>query len=227
MKKNRLVGLDLFRIYAAFAVFLFHSHTQFNCDYKILNSFVTMGATFMTAFFILSGFVLYYVYSQQTFLTGKDYAKFYLKRLSDIIPIYYIQGIIHFFIFPNKSILDEIKLLPVELFVIQNWFSSLFHYSHNGGSWFISCILFCYFLYPLLAQFPRFINNKGLLVLEIILSGILLYSPFIEYFFKVNWIYENIFLRVSEFMLGVILCEQFIRSGYTNKKCGGGYYQIL
>ena len=215
---KKLVGLDLFRVYAAFVVFLFHAHTQFKCDYKIFNSFISMGAMFMTAFFVLSGFVLYYVYGGQSFITGKDYAKFYLKRISCILPIYYFQGLLHILVRPNKNLLDEIKLFPVEILGVQTWYSSLFHFSHNGGSWFISCILFAYFLFPLISQFPRFMSNKGIIVLEIIMGAVLLYSPFVEYFFRTSWIYDNLLLRCCEFMLGILLCEQFKRNEVKQNK---------
>ena len=44
-----------------FGVFLFHSNIHIGCDYSILTPFINMGAIFMTAFFIISGFSIYYV----------------------------------------------------------------------------------------------------------------------------------------------------------------------
>ena len=66
--------------------------------------------------------------------------------------------------------LEDIKLslllTPVEIFGVQSVFNSLFGILHNGGTWFISCILFAYFVYPL--------NHKLLINLSIKLKTILL-----------------------------------------------------
>lgn len=57
---KRLPGLDVLRLMSVFVVFLFHSHGHIGCSYWCFNSFVNMGAVFMTAFFMSSGFLIYY-----------------------------------------------------------------------------------------------------------------------------------------------------------------------
>lgn len=59
--KRRLYSIDIFRIVSALFVFLFHSRIHLNVDYFVLNPFIEMSNIFMVAFFILSGFALYYV----------------------------------------------------------------------------------------------------------------------------------------------------------------------
>ena len=64
MTKNyRLIGIDILRILSAFVVFLFHARIHLHCYFGVLTRFVEMGAIFMTAFFMLSGFVLQYTNS--------------------------------------------------------------------------------------------------------------------------------------------------------------------
>ncbi len=56
--KYRAAGLDLFRVVAAVMVLLFHCHIHHENSFGPLTGFVSMGAVFMTAFFMLSGYVL-------------------------------------------------------------------------------------------------------------------------------------------------------------------------
>lgn len=68
LNKQRLVGLDLFRIAAALIVMLFHSVIHIECNYGIFQPFILMGAVFMTGFFILSGYSLYYTYENKNLI---------------------------------------------------------------------------------------------------------------------------------------------------------------
>ena len=54
---GRLIGLDLFRIFAVLVIFFFHTG-HIGCSYGLLRGFIGQGAIFMTAFFMLSGFAL-------------------------------------------------------------------------------------------------------------------------------------------------------------------------
>lgn len=56
----RLYSIDIFRCCCAFAVFLFHARIHLNVNFGILNNFIGNSHIFMTAFFMLSGFALYY-----------------------------------------------------------------------------------------------------------------------------------------------------------------------
>ena len=155
---QRIIGLDYLRISLAVLVFLFHSHSHvLKCDYGVLNGFVSMGAIAMTGFFLLSGYALNL--SNKNFENARDVKKFYIKRLIAILPLYYayaaINVAINIFRNGTTAAIEELILFPTEFLGIQSVFASLFPYSHNGGSWFISCILICYLLYPLLQIISR------------------------------------------------------------------------
>ena len=64
MSKPRLYGLDLFRIISAAVVFMFHTVNS-GCNYGFLQGFIKNGYVLMTGFFVLSGYVLYYVYQKK------------------------------------------------------------------------------------------------------------------------------------------------------------------
>lgn len=81
--RQRLYGLDLFRIFAAFMTFAFHGAThQLHLSFGLFDNFVSMGAIYMTGFFMLSGFVLYYVHGQCDTLNLYSLKRFYWKRFA-------------------------------------------------------------------------------------------------------------------------------------------------
>lgn len=209
-QKTRLIGLDLMRVALALLIFMFHSLIHFNCNYYFLNEFVSAGAIAMTGFFMLSGYALYYSYSDKNLITVTEIKPFYIKRAITILPLYFfiaitfticdfIQGIAH---------LDEfLVLFPVETLCLQSTFSSLFSYGHNIGTWFISCIVICYAIYPFLQTMISQISNRSRVILLIVLIGILLYAPIVQMFFKLQPIYSNPFYRLLEFTIGILLAQ--------------------
>lgn len=207
---GRIIGLDVFRIALALLIFMFHSQIHFKCSYSYANDFVKTGAIAMTGFMLLSGFVLYMSYSKKDFSNITEVKTFYLKRLISILPLYYSIAIIHVAyqtITGNISLADVAILFPVELFSVQSTYFSLFPYSHNSGTWFISCILICYALYPFIQFLISSSSKKFILITLLVISGMLLYAPIVRYYFGLDklTIYANPFYRLLEFMIGVIL----------------------
>lgn len=211
-ENNRVIGLDFLRISLAMLIYMFHSQMHFNCSYYFLNDFVRVGAIAMTGFMILSGFVLYISYSKKDFTKISEVKIFYFKRLISIFPLYYSIAFIFFVcqvIRGQTSLLDEAILFPVELFTVQSTYFSLFRYSHNGGTWFISCILICYAVYPYIQFLTTKLSNNSRLIAFVILCGLLLYAPLVRIYFHLDMvtIYANPFYRLLEFMIGVILAQ--------------------
>ena len=222
LESQRVVGLDLFRIFLALLVFLFHSRIHvLKCDYGFLNGFVEMGAIAMTGFFLLSGYAIS-LSSVRKDMSDKGAIKnFYVKRLIAIIPLYYAYALLNVILNiigrGGVAAVQELLLLPVETLGIQSVYSTLFPFSHNGGSWFISCILFCYLAYPLLSILTRDISDRMRVLLIFVLSAILLYSPFVQYFFDCQKIYSNPFFRLLEFSMGILVAQLNINTCTKNR----------
>ena len=204
MKKERLIGLDIFRIICVFIVCLFHISVHLNSDFKLFKPFIQMGAIFMTAFFMLSGFLMYETNKNNDLTNIKNYTIFLKKRIKNIIPLYIVTIIIYYIFHWNNS---DLFLLPIELLCLQSLFPKLFKTSHNSGTWFISCIMICYIIYPLLQSFLLQIKNKYKLTLILLASFILLYIPFIVTNYKLDKIYINPFFRLLEFFIGACLAS--------------------
>ena len=103
--------------------------------------------------------------------------------------------------------LQTILLFPIEALGIQSVFESLFSYTHNGGTWFISCILICYLIYPALQELLIRIQDKTKIIILIFIVFVLLYSPIVVRYFDLSPIYSNPFFRLLEFFIGVIIAS--------------------
>lgn len=203
MKGKRIIGLDLLRIGLALLIFLFHSNMHFQCDYGWLDNFVKAGALAMTGFFMLSGYSL--EISQKQINTFDDYKRYLKKRCFSLFPLYYFVLFAYLFVWSPEPFLDKLFLLPVELLGLQSFFSSLFSFSHNGGTWFISCLVICYFVFPFVRWILDNVARKKLLLF--FMASICVLSPFISHHFSLTTIYANPFFRCLEFCSGILIAK--------------------
>lgn len=138
-----------------------------------------------------------------------------------ILPLYYTYALVNIVlnIIGNgySAAIQELMLFPIESLCIQSVFASLFSFSHNGGSWFISCIMICYFIFPLIMILTKGLNDRTRTYIILVLSGILLWSPFVEYFFKCQSIYSNPFFRALEFAIGMLVCQINMKHNTENR----------
>lgn len=220
MEAKRYVGIDVFRIICYMVVCAFHTTFHLGCSYGWFREVSSMGAVFMTAFFMMSGYVLYLIYNGEDFKEIKNVKKFIIKRFIGIVPMYYISAIIYILVRGEETITQNILLAPIEMLGLQSAFSSLFSYTHNGGTWFISCILICYLIYPYIQEILKQMTIKHKMAMFIVIAGILMYAPVIVDKFGTMSIYSNPIFRSLEFILGITLAsmlEQIMRKKILQK----------
>ena len=205
---QRSVGLDLFRLLSVAFIFLFHSHIHIQCDYEPFNEYINVSAIYMSAFFLLSGFANYLTWNSRDLRDISVIRVFYLKRLVNIVPLYYVAAILYVLFLGRESLYENVLLAPIELLGIQSSFASIFSVTHNGGTWFVSCILICYFIYPFIQEIVKQLSHKTKLLLVAVGCFILIYSPLIVIYFKTITTYSNPFYRVIEFAIGTIICSE-------------------
>ena len=206
--KRRYSGLDIFRVVSAVIACMFHTTIHLGCSYGIFQSVSMMGAIFMTAFFMLSGFSLFVNWGGSSLTDNKEIFKFWKKRFLGIMPIYWLVTLVYVLVMivvGRETVIRTIVLAPVEILGLQMVFPSLFEVSHNSGTWFISCILICYALYPFLQELIKNISFRIRVIVLILCVTMLLYSPFIVQLYKTEWIYSNPFFRLLEFTIGILL----------------------
>ncbi|PWJ35754.1 acyltransferase family protein [Fibrobacter succinogenes] len=211
--QHRAAGLDLFRVVAAVMVLLFHCNIHHDNSFGLLTGFVSMGAVFMTAFFMLSGYVLFLTYKDKSLVQAPALKNFYLKRVFGIFPLYLVVAVLYVVTLGEESVFQNLVLLPIELLGLQSVFSTLFPVSHNGGTWFISCLLFAYLAFPLMQEIVKQMTTRTKWMSLAICSAILFWSPLVVHTFKTDSIYSNPFFRGLEFFIGVLLCSLPIRDG--------------
>lgn len=223
-KVERLYSIDVFRIFSALMVFLFHSRIHVGVNYKILNNFIGTGHIFMVAFFMLSGFSLFYVDTQKGIFNEtteyRNVGRFLKKRILNLYPLYiYIVFVLEQFIKVHVlgqtidghlGIIANIIAAPLELSMLQSVLIGSFTLLHNGGTWFISCIFICYVFYPYLAQIVNKNTFRYNLLLLISLYCISSYAIFPVMKFSFSSIYSNPLLRLCEFSAGVIFAKFFL-----------------
>lgn len=119
----------------------------------------------------------------------------------------------------RQTLLDNLFILPIEIFCLQSVFSgSLFAFSHNSGTWFISCLMICYVVFPLIQILLSNVSKKRIVTL--LFGGIVLciYAPFVADYFQTSDLYTNPFFRTVEFSVGILLAQvnvNFSNIGYS------------
>lgn len=212
--KKKILFLDFFRLVCAFCVFLFHSNIHIGARYGIFTPFVSVSALFMTAFFMLSGFVLSYNYSDSDLTEISAYFSFIKKRIIGIYPGYicvYVFFILGRFLKHEGFSFGDIVATPVELVLLQSVFAGSFSTLHNGGTWFISCIFVCYCLFPFFQKIFRQMNGKVTAIFLVFFYLVSSYAPVVRYFLNYFSIYANVFFRFVEFSIGMILGNLFVK----------------
>lgn len=148
LKKESLNSLHGLRVLVFYSLFAFHA------GFKIIDSDV--GARAVEFFFIMSGFLMFYNHFETSQPTFKESFRILKKKVISFYPVHILTFILSLGLF-----IDQLKNIShwkinlysaiMNLLLVQSWSdnSSIF-FSFNGVSWFLSSILFCYALTPLL-----------------------------------------------------------------------------
>ncbi|MDX1949279.1 MAG: acyltransferase [Rickettsiales bacterium] len=204
--KAEISSLTFFRFLTAFIVFLFHCkiHLNFSTNIKFIDKFINNGAVFMTGFFVLSGYIMCYVYKNKDFSKRNEVLNFYLKRFAKIYPTYFLGSILYFsLIQPNTPYTSEewIRIIINDIFLLQAIFPKMFHLGINGGTWSISVEAFFYLLFPLIiliySKKPIKLIFLGFLMAIIVNINVISDSESKGYY------YSNAFMRLNEFFIGI------------------------
>jgi peptidoglycan/LPS O-acetylase OafA/YrhL len=220
-EKHRIFGFDIMRIICALLIFGRHSITMFGCTYGYhLDQIITnLTSPVMTCFFMISGFTLFYQYRDKQIM-GNHLIGFYGRRLLTILPSYYLVHI-SWLVFYRESAGDWLALTPIELVGMQSAYNSLFGILHNGGTWFVSCILFSYLFFPVLQELLMHIGMKGKIISAGIVYFLLVYSNYIVGRFGISGNYSNPVFRMMEFSCGVILASILLIDRGEAAQAGG------
>ncbi|MDF1757019.1 MAG: acyltransferase [Legionellaceae bacterium] len=160
-KSVDIPGLTTLRFFAAFFVFLSHALHQLmplqGIQPEWLVFFSSLYAEGMTLFFVLSGFVIHYNYSNMLHKSSEGIWNFFVARLTRIYPLF-LLAICYDSITHNsmESIKSFASVVPYYLTLTQSWFYIPFEDKsliYQFGdilciSWSVSTEWFLYMLYP-------------------------------------------------------------------------------
>ena len=156
---------------------------------------------------MLYGFSLCHGYEGKKLMDINNMKNFYVKRIISVYSLYIVTCILYFLFFNNLSIRENIILAPYEGLALQSHFNSLFGIGHNRGTWFISCIMFSYFLFPFLLEIISQVSLKTVRIFGGLIYLLLSGAPLIVKVFETDSIYTSPFFRTLEFTVGMIVCK--------------------
>jgi len=188
-----------------FALMIFHHHFFMNPQV------IQFGLFPVAFFFILSGFVMTIGYSDKVVVDTFCYKQYITKRLIRIIPLNAICLALYLLIplatdvVNHRLSLSTYILSIPDLMLIQAWIPiKAVYFSNNSVAWFLSDMLFCYLLFPVIMKWMR--GRNGLFFFVSILIAYFIVIPFIKGDSIHALLYISPFFRIVDFLLGIMLC---------------------
>ncbi len=211
--KNFIPALTGIRSVAVYLIFFKHlnffsAQTQPN-QYLFLNQFYT----FLTFFFVLSGFLIYYKYHDISSLNKTKLYNYFINRLARVFPILIILISITFLLGYYHGLYsgkEAVKLYLLNISLLKG-FSSQYLLTGIGPSWSMSVEELFYILAPLIFLWTKKITSLLKFVILFYSIGLLITWIFAAFpfggffsntFFMMNYTF---FGRVFEFACGIFL----------------------
>ena len=210
MRKHRMFGIDFIRIICALLIYMGHSVAMFGCSYgsgAIDNFILGTRSPVMSMFFIVSGFSIYYNNKVEDWNT-KETVDFYIKRAINIFPTVLLIHVLWLVIGPD-TVARWIVLTPLSISGLQSMFPNILGILHNGGTWFISCILIAYFTFPISCGIIDTFNKRTKWVVTVAVMLAVIYFSTVGNYYSLGNLYINPIFRCLEFTFGVCLSASF------------------
>lgn len=217
---EKLNALTALRFFAAASIVLFHSFETFHFGKSVNSFFPTWQA--VSFFFILSGFILTYVYKNLDH--PGSVRRFFIARFARIWPLHCATLLLTLFIFSGWYWQQSIKpgslesfWLPLvsNLFLVQSWIPlHEFIYSFNAVSWSISVEFVFYLLFPLLLVRIRY----GWPVKLFLTFTLSIYIVYLLYMHRIDdnmevlrFVLNSPLARLFEFTVGMFMAGLYSR----------------
>jgi len=207
---KRLDTLTSLRFFAAFAVMTHHftglgGKTGFGRS-PLLFPYSQIGAHGVTFFFVLSGFLMMWVYK-----SGEHPASYWWRRVGRIWPAHLVAlvlGVYAYYIAAHQTI--HWPSLISSVFLVQTWFPSVTPtLPGNEVTWTLSVELLFYALFPLLGRIAVRLRTRWLALATVAgLIGMWAIDWFATAHFSAphaSWVMRNPIVYLPEFLLGLTL----------------------
>jgi peptidoglycan/LPS O-acetylase OafA/YrhL len=207
-KSSQLSHLTITRFFAACSILIFHFGSDMPSYQRLPFELFFGSLNFSVSyFFVLSGFILYFVYSQKKKLQVKQ---FFVNRVARIYPIYVLAWLLlsawayfHFELLTPALQNHFWSSFLAGLLLLQAWLGSRAQ-DINFVAWSLSVEAFFYSIFPFILPF---FMKKSLKVLSAITFGLWLLTQVMYICFKENNEFIDWFplMHVSSFVIGVYI----------------------
>ena len=162
----------------------------------------------VTIFFVLSGFLICYRYSDVIILERKWLQRYFVNRFARIYPMYFIMTVLSFIPAICTSYCG-FKLLFLNLTFLRGFFDE-YKFTGVPGGWSLTVEEMFYFLFPLIIFFSKkmklFYQPVLFIALGILLWDIFKNISFHGFFSSLTFLFEYTFFgRCFEFYTGIFL----------------------
>ena len=212
----RLPSLTSLRWFAATIVFIRHGGallqgTSLESAYRNVGP---QGASGVSFFFILSGFVLAWTYRPES------PTAFYRRRFARIVPAYLVAiavGLAYIVVFQHTQGLAYVLQAVFPATLLQSWVPDpAIYFGNSAVSWSLSTEVFFYAIFPLIIAPVMRLSKRGLMKLMLGAAIVSIATPLVLHPQKGGglafWaIYINPTYRLMEFVIGLCLAGLLIR----------------
>jgi peptidoglycan/LPS O-acetylase OafA/YrhL len=221
------------RAFAAFWVVLLHFYPQWSVlipPVTLTQRLAFRGQTGVDLFFLLSGFILSYVYSTgPSKLSFAEYKRFVGLRVARVYPVHlFTFSVLALLVFTSSLVHVHVegsyplRKIPFELTMTHAWFSFLPAGGWNYPSWSISAEWFAYlFIFPITAYLLKLRWRAGALLAlgyGALVLWLILLAPDLDYDHWQPW--RCVMVRVScEFIAGAMVFGAFWSSSRFAQTC--------
>ncbi len=212
-EKDFIPSLTGIRAICAYFIFFKHLNPFSPIDSPDGFLFVNQFYTFLTFFFVLSGFIICHKFYEISSLRRKQLYNYFVNRVSRVFPVLFILTTITFaflFLERSESTRELIKTYFLNITLLKG-FSSTWYLTGIGPGWSLSVEELFYFLSPFFFMIIRRKSALLKILLGVYAAGALLTLVFsqinFEGFFS-NFpftFYFTFFGRVFEFVCGMYL----------------------
>lgn len=208
--REELKGIRGLKVIAVLLIFWWHCNGP--------KPSIDLGARGCEFLFVCSGFLISYNYADRMMPSTWDASFNYTaKKIVKMWPLHVITLIV--------AIIIEIQARGINLIVsvnalfnflcLQSWTNAPM--SFNGVSWFLSSLLFCYFMTPVLLRMQK----KRPFVLFCIILCVRLGLEYISYYYATEVLYMHVHchpvMRCLEFFMGMLTGLLFLEDEGRNK----------
>lgn len=186
--KEKFLFLESLRGFAAIGVAIFHTQGLASSSFLYSNSFIQNANLLVDFFFVLSGFVIAYSYSDKI-NNFESLKKFQFKRFLRLYPLHLITlilfllfEVIEYYLEKSAGIYTQVPVFIKNdflafinnLFLTQSFFEN--ELTYNFPSWSISTEFYTYIVFALITLFFKTEKNRFLISISIVLiCGVIIY----------------------------------------------------